>query len=380
MNTTWRMKYEKAFGQKVCPTGARAFALGRQALVILLKAMGVKEGDRIGVCSFTCLSVVEAVKVCGAVPVYLDIDETLCISPDEILKHRPGSLRAVILQHTFGNPGKLDRLLAACSEILAEVIEDCAHALGCSWQDKALGQFGVAAIYSFQWGKPYSTGQGGMLTVNSKSLLARVDEEIARWAVSMSVKDDLTLEFQRRIYSFVNKAGLETYLKYLYFKLRDKGIVKGSFNLSGEFKLYQGYIQLAGERMSAAGLKQLKRWPQLQKIRRENVALIKEAFTKAGLPLWPIQREADITMLRYPLLSAHKKEILQVARQKKLDIAGWYNSPVHPLSGSNLAKADYQLGSCPKTELFVKRVVHIPTAITMDNLQLDKIISVLSTT
>ena len=357
-----------------------AFALGRQALVILLKAMGVKEGDRIGVCSFTCLSVVEAVKVCGAVPVYLDIDETLCISPDAISKHRPGSLRAVILQHTFGNPGKLDRLLAACSEILAEVIEDCAHALGCSWQDKALGQFGVAAIYSFQWGKPYSTGQGGMLTVNSKSLLARVDEEIARWAVPMSKKDDLTLEFQRRIYSFVNKAGLEIYLKYLYFKLRDKGIVKGSFSLSGEFKLYQGYIQLAGERMAAAGLKQLKRWSQLQRIRRENVALIKEAFTKAGLPLWPIQREADITMLRYPLLSAHKKEILQVARQKKLDIAGWYNSPVHPLSGSNLAKVDYQPGSCPKTELFVKKVVHIPTAITMDNLQLDKIISILSTT
>ena len=132
--------------------------------------------------------------------------------------------------------------------------------------------------------------------------------------------------------------------------------------------------------MAAAGLKQLKQWSQLQKIRRENVALVKKAFTKAELPLWPISREADITMLRYPLLSAHKTEILQVARQKKLDIAGWYNSPVHPLSGSNLAKVDYQPGSCPKTELFVKKVVHIPTAITMDNLQLDKIISILSTT
>jgi perosamine synthetase len=371
-------QYQDKFAIFADAKSAIATALGRHALALLLKALNVNEGDRVGVCAFTCLSVIEAVKVVGALPVYLDVDEHLCINPTEISKQSKNSLKAVILQHTFGNPGKLDNLIDACNQINSPIIEDCAHALGCSWRDKALGQFGVAAIYSFQWGKPYSTGQGGMLTINSKSLLARVDEEIARWAVSMSVTDDMTLEFQRRIYSTINKMGLESHLKYLYFKLRDKGIVKGSFSLSGEFKLYQGYAKLAGERMSAVGLKQLEQWPQLQKIRRENVALIKEAFSKAGLPLWPIPPEADITMLRYPLLSTHKTEILQVVRQKKCDIAGWYNSPVHPLGNENLAKVDYRMGDCPQSESFITRLLHIPTGLSLSREKLDSMIGILA--
>ncbi len=195
-----RSEYERMFAEMVGVPAARAFALGRQALVILLRAIGVRKGDRVGVCGFTCLSVVEAVKDCGAVPVYLDIDETLCISPDAILRCRPGSFRAVLLQHTLGIPGKLDRLLSACAAIGADVIEDCAHAMGCFWKGKRLGQFGLGAIYSFQWEKPYTTGQGGMLTINSASLLARVEEEIARWAVPLSRADDIKLACQRRIH------------------------------------------------------------------------------------------------------------------------------------------------------------------------------------
>lgn len=370
--------YQDEFNSLVGTKAARACVLGRQAFMILLKSIGVKEGDKIGVCSFTCLSVVEAVKTVGAVPVYLDTDETLCISPDEILKHKPGSLKVVILQHTFGNPGKLDCLLTACSEILAEVIEDCAHSLGCMWQGKQLGQFGAGAIYSFQWGKPYSTGQGGMLTVNSKSLVTTVDHEISRWAVPVSEESDFALELQRRIYSIVNKTGFESYLKYLYFKLRDKGIVKGSFHFSGEFQLYKGYAKLAGERMAAAGLKQLQQWPKLQKIRRENTAMIKDRFVKAGLPLWPIQKDADSTMLRYPILSEHKKEILKAARRENLDIAGWYNSPVHPLENADLDKVGYKIGSCPNSELLIEKLLHIPTGHSLTNEKLECMIKILS--
>lgn len=130
--------------------------------------------------------------------------------------------------------------------------------------------------------------------------------------------------------------------------------------------------------MAAAGLKQLRQLSQLQKIRRENVALIKNAFTKAGLPLWPIPRETDITMLRYPLLSAHKKEILRVARQKKLDIAGWYNSPVHPLENENLAKVGYRMGDCPQSESFITRLLHIPTGPSLSRGKLDSMIGILA--
>jgi perosamine synthetase len=374
----YRTEYECRFAEVVGAAGARAFTLGRHALAVSLKAIGVQAGDRVGVCGYTCLSVVEAIKVCGAIPIYLDIDETLCISPDAILRHRPNSLRVVILQHTFGNLGQLDRLLAACDTIHAEVIEDCAHAFGCSWNGKPVGQFGRGAIYSFQWGKPYTTGQGGMLTIHSNSLLARVDEEIARWAAPMPLTDDLKLGIQRRIYSFVQKTGLDPHIRYLYYALRERGTVKESFPLSSDFFLYPGYIQLAGERMAAAGLAQLKKWPQLQAIRRDKVASIQEAFVKAGLPLCPISRQADITLLRYPLLSAHKAEILRVARRMKVDIAGWYNSPVHPLDHEGLAVVDYRMGDCPQSESFITRLLHLPTGPCLTRGHLDRMIGILA--
>ena len=161
MSRNLRKEYEDAFSKEVGAVGTRAFGLGRQALVILMKALDVDTGDKIGVCSYTCLSVAEAVKVCGAIPVYLDVDEYLCIDPREILRHEHGSLKVVILQHTFGIPGRLDQLLSACKKIGVRVIEDSAHAFGCRWQNEPLGSFGDGAIYCSQWGKPYSTGQGG---------------------------------------------------------------------------------------------------------------------------------------------------------------------------------------------------------------------------
>ncbi|NLH18342.1 MAG: DegT/DnrJ/EryC1/StrS aminotransferase family protein, partial [Phycisphaerae bacterium] len=357
---------------------SRAFALGRQALVILLRAIGVRKGDRVGVCGFTCLSVVEAVKDCGAVPVYLDIDETLCISPEAIGRCRPGSLRAVLLQHTLGFPGKLDELLSACAAIGADVIEDCAHAMGCFWKRKRLGQFGLGAIYSFQWEKPYTTGQGGMLTVNSASLLARVEEEITRWAVPLSRADDWKLECQRRIHSLLKAFGLETRARNHWHWFGSGDVPEELQDLTDAFLLYPGCIQPAGERMSAAGLSRLKDWPRIQQIRRDNVALICEAFARAGLPLWPVPPEADCTLLRYPLLMARKAEILAEARRNNLDIAGWYHSPVHPLPPQILAQVDYRAGDCPQSESLIARLVHIPTGTGLRRKTLDRIVGLLA--
>ena len=156
-----RTEYERMFAEVVGVPAARAFALGRQALVILLRAIGVRKGDRVGVCGFTCLSVVEAVKDCGAVPVYLDIDETLCISPDAIGRCRPGWLRAVLLQHTLGIPGKLDELLSACAAIGADVIEDCATRWGVSGRESGWGSSAWAPSIVFSGKSRTPPGRAG---------------------------------------------------------------------------------------------------------------------------------------------------------------------------------------------------------------------------
>jgi dTDP-4-amino-4,6-dideoxygalactose transaminase len=377
MSSHWRKEYEKAFCERVNAVGARAFGLGRHGLVILLKALEVNEGDKVGVCSFTCLAVMEAIKVCGAIPVYLDLDEHLCIEPQEILRQEANSLKVVILQHTFGIPGRLEQLLSACKKIGAKVIEDCAHSLGCFWKDEPLGKFGEGAIYSFQWGKPYTTGQGGMLTVNSQPLLEKIDSEIEKWALPMSLQSDVVLECQRRIYWTFSTPKLEGWLKYIYLKLRDKDLIKGSFKLDCKFCFYRGYVRLAGEMMAKAGLAQLENWPKLKQLRRQNTEMIEEHFNKAGLPLWPRPDEADVTMLRYPVLTPHKSRIVKQARKQKLDVAGWYISPVHPFEGDALTKVDYHSGSCEKAEDMIRQLVHLPTGVTVNKQNLETMVRII---
>ncbi|MCK4782948.1 MAG: DegT/DnrJ/EryC1/StrS aminotransferase family protein [Desulfobacteraceae bacterium] len=377
MSDSSRRQYERVFAAQVGAAGARAFGLGRQGLVVLLKALGVNEGDKIGVCSFTCLSVIEAVKVCGAIPEYLDVDEYLCIEPAEIQRQKPGCLKAVILQHTFGIPGRLDELLSACRAISVTVVEDCAHSLGCYWAGRPLGSFAAGAIYSFQWGKPYTTGQGGIATVNSEKLSNELDQQIEQWALSPSKKSELILQCERWMYSLLERSTLVSYLRYVYSLVRDVGLVKGSFQLDSDFHLYRGYVRLAGEATAKAGVRQLRDWPRLKHLRRKNAKMIEDYFSKAGLAPWPRPEKADVTMLRYPLLVPDKERILRLARKRGLDIAGWYISPVHPAKGEQLAKLDYHKGSCPKAENMIERLVHLPTGLALNEPKLAAMLEII---
>ena len=375
MSNSLREKYEGLFSESVNAVGARAFALGRQAMVILLKALDVKKGDKVGVCSYTCYSVAEAVKVCGALPVYLDVDEYLCIEPQEILR-KGKDLKVVILQHTFGIPGQLDELLAICEKMGVRVIEDCAHSLGCSWKGKPLGQFGEGAIYSSEWGKPYTTGQGGMLTVNSRQMLNRIDELIKEVALPPSMKSELILEFERRVYPILGNSQFKKYVVYACNKLRNINFVRSSSQPQTEFCFYPGYIRLMGELTAKAGLKQIKNWPKLMQLRRDNTKMIEQYLSKAGLALWPKPKEVDATLLRYPVTTSDKPKILKESR-RKLDIAAWYESPVHPLKGSDLSKVNYHAGSCQKVEDMIGQLAYLPTGLTLNKRSLEAMLRII---
>ena len=366
MTKNLRHEYEEAFARFAGTPAARAFGLGRHALFILLKALDVNPGDKVGVCGFTCLAVAEAIKVCQAIPVYLDIDEHLCIDPQEILIQDTGSLKVVILQHTFGNPGRLDQLLAACNKIGAKIIEDCAHATDCTWNNQKLGKWGEGAV------RP-----GGVLTVNSSNLLNKVDRQIERFAAPASKKSDFILACLRRAYHPFSQSRLDCYLGYNYYRLRNMLTSGKTSLLKDSFPFCTGYPRLIGEMTAKAKLKQLQSWPKLHQIRLQNTAIIEESFGNAGLSLWPKQPQADITMLRYPLRTYKKWEIIHRAGTRGLDIAGWYFSPVHPLGGDDLTKVNYREGSCPAAEGTIGRLVHLPTGPSLNKHKLHAMMKII---
>jgi dTDP-4-amino-4,6-dideoxygalactose transaminase len=365
--SAWRKKYQEAFSLFADAEGARAFCLGRHALAILLKALDVQPGEKIGVCAFTCLAVVEAVKVIGAVPVYLDIDEHLCIDPQEILIQDAGSLKVVILQHTFGNPGRLDQLLAACGKIGAKIVEDCAHSPDCYWNNQKLGKWSEGAVH-----------QGGMLTVNSSRLLEKVDRQIERFAEPASKKSDIISACLRLVYHPFSQSRLDCYLGYNYSRLRSMLHFRGKSFLKADLAPLSGYPRLAGEMKAKAALKQLQNWPKLKQLRLRNTEMLEQSFSDAGLSLWPRQPQANITMLRYPLRVYKKWEIVHRAGVRGLDIAGWYSSPVHPLGAGDLAKVDYHAGCCPRAEGTIERLVHLPTGPSLNKHKLQAMMKIIN--
>jgi perosamine synthetase len=367
MADQWRRKYEEAFAGFTDTQGARAFGLGRHALAILLKALDVQPGDKVGVCAFTCLAVVEAVKVCRAIPVYLDIDEHLCIDPGEILIQDYGSLKVVILQHTFGNPGRFEKLLAACKKIGAKIIEDCAHSLDSTWNNKKLGTFGEGAVC-----------QGGMLTVNSRDLLEKVDRQIEILAAPAFGKSDVISAWLKRIYKPISQSRLDCYLGYNYSRLRHK-LIRGEVSfLKDGFPPLPGYPKLSGEMKAKEGLEKLENRPKSRQLQLQNIAMLEEYFNNAGLTLCPREPQASIAMLRYPLRVYKKWEIVHRAGIRGLDIAGWYSSPVHPLGGHDLAKVDYHTGSCPRAEGTIERLVHLPTDSSLNRNKLEDMMKILN--
>jgi perosamine synthetase len=362
----WRKQYEEEFAKFKDARGARAFALGRHALALLLKALDINPGDKVGVCAFTCLAVVEAVKVCGAIPIYLDIDEHLCIEPTEILIHDKGSLRAVILQHTFGNPGRFDELLTACRKIDAIIIEDCAHSLHSSWNGRKLGTFGQCAVC-----------QGGILTVNSNDLLEKVDRQIELLAQPTPTEYELLPAFLKMLYHPFHHSRLDCFLGYNYSRLRGLLHSGGRSFLKDGFSPLAGFPRLSGEMKAKAGLRQLANQHKFQQVRLENTAMIENAFGKAGLSICPRQPKVELSLMRYPLRVYKKWEKVHQAGIRGLDVAGWYNSPIHPLTGDDLIKVNYKIGCCPRSEGTIERLVHLPTDSSLNKNKLEIMMRVL---
>jgi len=371
-----RQRYERRFAESVGAVEACAFGRGRQALVVLLKALGAGPGDRVGLCGYTCLSVPEAVKVAGCEPVYLDVDDHLCIDPASLARLERGSLKVLVLQHTFGLVGRLDALLAEAERIGAVVVEDACHSLGTRYRGRHVGSFGAAAIYSFQWGKPYSTGQGGMLCLSDPSLADAVGRVVAEVAGPMSRRADWGLAIQRAAYAALIGPRSLALLRKAYHGLSALGLIRGSFDLEFDFSL-AGYVRLAGPSLCRAGLRRLERWPEMLAERRRNAETIAQALRASGLPVWPPGPDCEPVMLRYPIRTSAKAEVLARATEASIDLAGWYATPVHPLEGEALRAVGYEPGTCPRAEDLIRHTVTLPTGPTFSPAMLEKAIGIL---
>ena len=161
-NGHWKAKaLEEALSARLGARHAHVCSSGTAAVATALAACGVGAGDEVVVAPFTFVADIEMILMAGAVPVFADIDETLCLAPDAVAAAITPRTKAVLVVHMCGAMARIDELAALCDERGVVLIEDAAQALGAHYGGRALGTFGKAGCFSFDYVKTITCGEGG---------------------------------------------------------------------------------------------------------------------------------------------------------------------------------------------------------------------------
>ncbi len=167
-------RFEKSFSEKIGVKYSASVCNGTAALHLSMLALGIGPGDEVLVPTLTYVASVNAIKYVGAIPVFVDSDPlTWQIDCHDIKKKLGGKTKAILVVHLYGHPCDMDQIVDISKIHDLYVIEDCAEAFGSYYKGKHVGGFGDIATFSFFGNKTITTGEGGMVVTNDKTLHAR---------------------------------------------------------------------------------------------------------------------------------------------------------------------------------------------------------------
>ena len=168
-------KFEKNFQKFLGSTFAIGVGSATHALHLAIRSIGITTGDEVIVPTFTFAATANSVIYSGGTPIFVDVDkDTFTINPDEIKKKITKNTKAIIPVHYAGQSCDMDAIISISKKYNLKIIEDCAHALGSTFRNKNCGTIGTLGCFSFYPTKIITTGEGGMVTTNKKSLQVKI--------------------------------------------------------------------------------------------------------------------------------------------------------------------------------------------------------------
>lgn len=166
--------FEEEFARYVEVPHAASVSNGTVALHLALMAMGIGPGDEVIVPTLTYVASVNAIAYTGAAPIFADSERRAWqMDPDDVRRLITPRTRALMIVHLYGHPTNMGAMMDIASEYRLAVIEDCAEAFGTYYKGKHVGTFGDIATFSFFGNKTITTGEGGMVVSNDRTLIER---------------------------------------------------------------------------------------------------------------------------------------------------------------------------------------------------------------
>jgi 8-amino-3,8-dideoxy-alpha-D-manno-octulosonate transaminase len=172
----WKAKeLEHAITERFGCKHAHLTSSGTAALTTAMSALGIGVGDEVIMPSFTFVASFEAVLSVGAIPVLVDIDDTLTLDPAAVEAAISPKTKCVMPVHMCGSMADLGALMNICNKHNLILLEDACQSIGGTYEGKHLGTIGHAGTFSFDFVKMITCGEGGVVMTNDIDVHTKCD-------------------------------------------------------------------------------------------------------------------------------------------------------------------------------------------------------------
>lgn len=336
---------------------------GRTSLFVILRALNLPIGSKVGVPFYSCTAVFDAVIKAGHIPSFIDIDlDNYTMDPDD-LAGKIEELNAIVVIHTFGRPAVMDKIEEVAGDI--PIIEDCAHSLLSEYKGKKTGTIGVASFFSFRSRKYISAGEGSMIILNNDRLKENFKKEIDLLQNPSKLNETRHSIFTYMVSFLYHKPWFGLFVFPLVSYFRDRG----EYNVKDAKKEFK----IAKIRRSDLSifLRKIEVFKENMGLQRKNSFFLE---TKLQNKIFILPYEKKDTICNYylfPIMFKNKKE-RDVAhinlRSLGLDTSTlWSKTPV-------VARQFYGYkGDCPNAEKCSETILTLPNYYTLSEEELSEI-------
>ena len=175
-NGHWKAKeLEAAISNRMQTEFTQLVSSGTAALTVALASAGVGAGDEVIMPTFTFVASFESILAIGAIPVLVDVDDTLTLDPAAVEKAISPKTKVIMPVHMCGSMADLKALKTICEKHGLLLLEDACQAIGGSFEGKPLGSYGDLGCFSFDYVKTITCGEGGAIITNNKTYYENAD-------------------------------------------------------------------------------------------------------------------------------------------------------------------------------------------------------------
>lgn len=238
-NGHWKAKELETELQRAFNTNhVQLVSSGTAAVSVALASAGIGAGDEVIMPTFTFVASFEAIMMLGAIPVLVDIDDTLTLDPKAVEAAITSKTKAVMVVHMCGSMANMDALSFICDKNNLTFIEDACQAIGGTYKGKPLGSIADLGCFSFDFVKTITCGEGGAVITNNADYYRNADH------------------FSDHGHDHIGN---------------DRG---------AESHPFLGYNFRISELHAAVGLAQVKRLPEFLAIQKRNYTILREALSE----------------------------------------------------------------------------------------------------